>query len=382
MTKIFIASEFRCHVYKDKYYLSTKAYSIYKRYSDAFGEVILCSRFIKTNKLEKGLIKADFIKSVIDIQYLYNVLLGKYNGIIKTKIDECDLVIGRLPSIIAYRACDISAKLNKPYMVELMCDGWKPYWNHGMLGKFVAPYMYLKMKKITYNANYAIYVTEKYLQKYYPCKSVYINASNVTIQELYPEVLNNRLLRIKNKEDYQKLSLMTSANVDLLSKGQEYVVKAINLLKQKGIRITYFLAGSGDQKYLLEIAKKYGVDDCLVFLGKLTLEEIFERIDNNIDIYIQPSLQEGLPRAVIEAMSRACPCLGARTAGIPELLDDDCIFKPKSAIDIAETIQKVCKNGLTEYAIRNFNKSKEFVEEVLNVRRNRYFNMIKAEIKE
>nr|WP_305146428.1 glycosyltransferase family 4 protein [Holdemania filiformis] len=175
---------------------------------------------------------------------------------------------------------------------------------------------------------------------------------------------------------------MTSANVDLLSKGQEYVVKAINLLKQKGIRITYFLAGSGDQKYLLEIAKKYGVDDCLVFLGKLTLEEIFERIDNNIDIYIQPSLQEGLPRAVIEAMSRACPCLGARTAGIPELLDDDCIFKPKSAIDIAETIQKVCKNGLTEYAIRNFNKSKEFVEEVLNVRRNRYFNMIKAEIKE
>ena len=70
MTKIFIASEFRCHVYKDKYYLSTKAYSIYKRYSDAFGEVILCSRFIKTNKLEKGLIKADFIKYVIDIQYL------------------------------------------------------------------------------------------------------------------------------------------------------------------------------------------------------------------------------------------------------------------------------------------------------------------------
>ena len=377
---VFIASEFRCHIFKDEYYLSEKAYSIYKRYSEAFGEIVLCSRFIRIDNLEKGLSKANFIADIIDVKALSKTLINSYNRCLKEKIKDCDLVIGRLPSIIAYKACKIAHQLNKPCLVELMCDGWDPYWNHGLQGKIIAPYMHLNMKGITYNADYAIYVTEKYLQKRYPCKNKSINASNVVICKPSKEILLKRLNKIKLKENYSELSVMTSANVDLLSKGHRYVIRAMGQLKKRGIKIIYYLAGGGNGERLLLEAQKANVQDQVVFLGSLTLEEIYNQIDK-VDLYIQPSLQEGLPRAVIEAMSRACPCLGARTAGIPELLDEECIFERKSENDIVRAILYICGQDLNIYAVKNFLKSEEFTESILNDRRERYFEMIKQTLK-
>ena len=44
-------------------------------------------------------------------------------------------------------------------------------------------------------------------------------------------------------------------------------------------------------------------------MGGVPHNKIFQLLDD-IDLYIQPSLQEGLPRSVVEAMSRACPIIG------------------------------------------------------------------------
>ena len=49
----------------------------------------------------------------------------------------------------------------------------------------------------------------------------------------------------------------------------------------------------------------------------------FGHTNDNIDVFIMPSLQEGLPRSMVEAMSRGCNVIGSRVGGIPELLDDN-----------------------------------------------------------
>lgn len=77
--KIFIASEFKCTIYKDEYYLAPKAFEIYHRYANAFGDVVLCSRFSATKTLNEGYKKADFIIDRIEIADLMAVLMGKYN---------------------------------------------------------------------------------------------------------------------------------------------------------------------------------------------------------------------------------------------------------------------------------------------------------------
>src|SRR5699024_4986762 len=98
----------------------------------------------------------------------------------------------------------------------------------------------------------------------------------------------------------------------------------------------YQLVGSGDQSYLRSIAKKYNVVDQVKFLGPLPHNKIFDWLES-IDIYTQPSRQEGLPRALIESFSRGLPAFGARTGGIPELLEDDFIFS-----NTRKNIDEIC----------------------------------------
>ena len=85
-------------------------------------------------------------------------------------------------------------------------------------------------------------------------------------------------------------------------------------------------------------------------------------VKNDLDIYIQPSLQEGLPRSVIEAMSVGLPCIGSDVAGIPELLDDAWVFtrKGNKAEKIASLLKRVDKVGLKEQSERNFNEAKKY----------------------
>lgn len=376
--KILIASEFRCSIYKGKYYLAPKAYSIYKRYADAFGDVILCSRFEEKDFLNDGYCEATFIKEIINIEKLSEVIVGKYKKEIITKIQECDLVIVRAPSMIAFKTANYAQKKKVPYLLEAMGDAWDSYWNHSIIGKCIAPYMYFSMKKVCRNSNYSIFVTKYHLQKRYPSLNKGINASNVAINNFNEQIIQNRIKRIKNM-DPRNISLMTTAGVNVKAKGHVYVIKAIKQLKKEGINVTYYLAGGGNKDYLLKKVKKYKVEKNIVFLGELSMNEVYKYLDN-IDIYVQPSLQEGLPRAIIEAMSRACPCIGSKTGGTPELLDNQFIFRRKSSSAIVDAIHLILKSNIEEVAARNYEESKKYDEHILNKKRNLYFQKIKDEL--
>ena len=83
---------------------------------------------------------------------------------------------------------------------------------------------------------------------------------------------------------------------------------------------------------------------------------------DGLDIYIQPSFQEGLPRALVEAMSRGLPALGSSVGGIPELLPSYCLHEPGDSSKLAELLTDVTSASpqrLIEMGTRNF----EFVSE-------------------
>src|SRR5699024_742855 len=135
-----------------------------------------------------------------------------------------------------------------------------------------------------------------------------------------------RLEKISRMKKNEKIVIGTTAALDVRFKGQQYIIKALSELKKQGAtNFEYQLVGSGSASYLESVAKKYNISNQVKILGSMTHEDVFDWLEN-IDIYTQPSRQEGLPRALIEAMSRGLPSFGARTAGIPELLEDDFIF--------------------------------------------------------
>ena len=112
-------------------------------------------------------------------------------------------------------------------------------------------------------------------------------------------------------------------------------------------------------------------------MGILSHNQIFDEL-NKMDIYIQASLQEGLPRSVVEAMSVGLLCIGARTGGIPELLDNRWLVNRKSVEDIVSSLESVDAQTMEEQAKANIEKAKAYQDFILESNRIKFFDTIKA----
>ena len=219
------------------------------------------------------------------------------------------------------------------------------------------------------------------MQKRYPTNAKYqCGCSDVKIGELDNKVLDSHLNFIAQWES-KELSVATTAAVDVRYKGQEYVLRALYELKQRGkTNIHYYLLGGGNPSFLQSLVKKYGIENQVHFVGVVPHDEVFAILDK-IHIYIQPSLQEGLPRAMVEAMSRGLMCAGANTAAIPELIEQQFVTRRKSSADIVRILESVTKEQLLEQAKRNFAEASNYEEEKLNARRKEFFDKIINDIK-
>lgn len=289
-----------------------------------------------------------------------------------SRLDLCDKVIIRMPSVLGIVACDYCEKNNKSYMIEMVACAWDGYLNHtNRIGKIIAPFMYFITKKKIRECNYVLYVTNEFLQRRYPTNGRQFGCSDVVLQESDCAILDNKINKMNNF-DSKSYSLCTIANVGMKYKGHIYAFKAIKKLKQDNVNVTYYLAGNGNQKYLKLAAKKLDIEDNVIFMGSLAHDEVFNLIDK-IDIYVQPSLQEGLPRALIEAMSRGCFCIGSDVGGIPELISKDFIFVRKKYIQLYKILLNLNKNTIISECKNNFNKSLEFEKNFLSKKRNKIY---------
>ncbi len=341
------------------------------------------SFMMRTNKLSKDRkytqvpneIEVISIPNFKSISSLKN--LKKAKRIIKENILNNDIIVFRLPSEICQLGIKYAKKYNKPYIIECVGCAWDSYWNHSLLGKIYAPYSYIKMKKVIMKADYVYYVTDKFLQKRYPTKGNTVSCSNVVLNNYDENILDYRKkINKKIKEGKSPIFLGTAAAIDVKYKGQQYVIKAISELNKQGYNFNYKLAGGytsqNGNDYLKKIAKKYNVEDKIIFMGSLNKNEMDE-FYNNIDFYIQPSKQEGLPRAMIEAMNHACPCIGSNIAGIPELIQEDYLFKPGNVDDIKNKIEKIYNSNLDVICKNNFDNSKKYLKAKLDKKRKDFY---------
>jgi len=96
---------------------------------------------------------------------------------------------------------------------------------------------------------------------------------------------------------------------------------------------------------------------------------------DDVDLYLQPSLQEGLPRALIEAMSRGCPAIGSTTGGIPELLDGSALHAAGDYRSLARLVVKMLqdKPALQAACERNYSIAATYARPILDERRTAFW---------
>lgn len=288
-------------------------------------------------------------------------------------IDRCDGIIVRLPSTtgrIAIRCC---RKKKKPFLVEMVGCPWDALWNHSWKGKLLAVPITLMTKHETKIAPAVIYVTNEFLQRRYPTRGKQIGCSDVEFEDVGESVLERRREKIISHSG--SVIIGTTAAVNVKYKGQHYIIRALGELKKQGItNLEYQLVGNGDQDYLKSIAKECGVENQVKMLGGMSHEDVFKWLDT-IDLYVQPSKQEGLPRALVEAMSRGLPSFGSNTGGIPELLDASCIFKKGRGCErrIIDVIRSFDKEKMLAQSNKNYLTAIHYRKEELESRREAFY---------
>lgn len=110
--------------------------------------------------------------------------------------------------------------------------------------------------------------------------------------------------------------MVTLGRIDPV-KGLDYLIRALPQLHQ----VYLMVIGEGPQKSRLQqLAIQHQVDDRIVWAGYQP--DAFQLL-SACDLFVQPSLFEGLPNSVLEAMAMQLPVVATHVGGIPEIIQSE-----------------------------------------------------------
>lgn len=168
-------------------------------------------------------------------------------------------------------------------------------------------------------------------------------------------------------------------------KGVKYLIEAVATLKSNGISATLMVIGEGpDQVELQQLARERGIYDNVIFLG---FQDDISPFLRTMDIFVLPSLTEGTPLALLEAMSANVPVVATRVGGVPDVIDDGItglLVNPRSHIELAKAIIKLhsdsaLKSIVTENASALIEKRYSMASWIAQIQEH-YHNILNAEI--
>lgn len=156
------------------------------------------------------------------------------------------------------------------------------------------------------------------------------------------------------------------------NKGLMYALHAIENLHNEGLDVTYSIFGEGEDRHKLEefIAMKQ-LDDVILLHGHVT--GVADRL-HEFDLFLLPSVKEGLPYVLLEAGKAMLPVVTTTTGGIPEIVrheETGLLVAPKDIEHLTKELRRLILDrrfakkmgqALREHVVQNFSHSKMLVE--------------------
>jgi glycosyltransferase involved in cell wall biosynthesis len=129
-------------------------------------------------------------------------------------------------------------------------------------------------------------------------------------------------------------------------KGLRYLLEAAGQLKSQGYSFKLALAGDGSlQQQLEQMAQSLGLAQEVSFAGFISDVPKFLAA---LDIFVLPSLYEGLGVAALEAMAAGKPVVASRVGGLAELVNDcetGLLVAPGNAQELAAAMAKLIRDS-------------------------------------
>lgn len=179
-------------------------------------------------------------------------------------------------------------------------------------------------------------------QKFHAGKTILIPGVGIDLDKFQKKEPTRQEIRNKLGIPDGKIILMS---VGELSKRKNHMVVVEALAWLKEYDILYVICGDGPLKARLRVkAEELGVRDRLKLLG---FRKDIAELHKAADIFAFPSLQEGLPVAVMEAMASGLPVVASKIRGNEDLISNNqggYLVKPKDSEQVAKAIEKMIQN--------------------------------------
>ena len=358
---------------------------LWSRYLTVFSHVYVMARVKYDEKYigtETNLSSAEKV-TFIELPYFigpfqYLKVKSKLIKKIKENIDLPDVkYLCRVPGNISNLVIKNLISNNISYGVEVVGDPWDVF-APGTIKHPLRSYFrwkgYYDLKYNIKNAAAVLYVTKEALQKRYPVneKIFTTSASNVKIKD-------NLIVTFPKTHSYnEEIKLLSIGSLEQMYKSPDVVIKTVKKLNDNGVNCRLTWLGDGlFRTQMEELSQELEISHKIEFKGNVSADDVRINLEES-DIFILASRTEGLPRAIIEAMSLGLPCIGTNVGGIPELLTSEVLVRKNNENALFEKIKKLIHEPdfYNQQAKINLNNVHLYKESILRSKRNEFYNFL------
>lgn len=368
---------------------SIYGYSFWKRYLDVFDSVRIVARIKNVTCIEGDKLLVDGVGiEVFGIPFyqgpkqLAENYLKIHNAL--REVDKgCDVAIMRMPSQTAQMTYEHLRK-GIPVVGEIVYDP------SDSLNDRCSLFMRIIYKKISDNlksfcmkANGVSYVTEYTIQNSYPSYARVNGESREHFETFYSSIClpSYGFTGARDYSNCKSLKLvLSSVAMNSERKGEKVLIEVVKVARQRGYDVSATLIGDGTlRKSFEDYAKELGIAEYVRFTGLLASADEVRKVMLEHDVFVFPTKGEGLPRGILEAMAVGMPVLSTPVGGIPEVIKKKYLRQPTDVEGFANLVCDLLDNPLemTRMSHKNFEKSLEYSDDILQHRRNMFYKKLK-----
>lgn len=280
----------------------------------------------------------------------------------------------RAPGVIAMSLGLVLSLRKVPYAVELVGDiddvlrVLLPKQVHFLIRSLVLSIF----RYVVRRARGVAYVTSSTLQLKYPCGVDALSASysSVTIDyvaERRPPLSEHEFIRIISVGTFSKSY-----------KGFDTIIRAVKSMVDRAIKVEAVIVGDGDllSEYVA-LSESLGLSGLVVFTGRVSRDEVLKFMDV-ANVYISASRTEGLPRVIVEAMSRSLPVISTPVGGCGEIVLPDYLFPVDNVDLLVERVESLFGSDTAWLESMNYSRrvAHDFLRERVEGNRNAFMERL------
>jgi glycosyltransferase involved in cell wall biosynthesis len=143
--------------------------------------------------------------------------------------------------------------------------------------------------------------------------------------------------------------ILVTAGVLNQGKNIEVLINSLPRIEMKNLHLLVVGDGSTEadfqyRDFLKARAKELKVEERVIFTGWVEKEELW-KIYLASDLFVMPSINEGMPNALLEALGVGLACMGSNIAGIKDILQyEELMFDPRDEKTLVDKIQQMFNN--------------------------------------